>query len=176
MPAPYPVHHKELADQRPQARRHTKRRSNSWLRKNGRKPGAIQSGASRNEFEMRSVSPRPVVVRVHQTWSITPGMSFSVAQDIDNRVWIVENCPAGTQFWSLSQAAMLTGGEKTGDPLEAALSLGRSLQARLANKPVHRRPALRFGMPALKDSVRSAERSHSASNVDTRRSRELVGV
>ncbi len=144
----------------------------------GRKPSATnKNGASRNELAMRSVSPRPVVVRIHHTWSITPGMSFSVAQDIDNRVWIVETCPAGTQFWTISQAAMLTGGEKTGDPLEAAISLGRTLQARLAARPMHRKPAQRFGLPALKSSSRSADRSRTSSLVgEGSRNRELVGV
>ncbi len=126
---------------------------------------------------MRSVSPRPVVVRVHQTWSITPGMSFSVAQDIDNRVWIVETCPAGTQFWTISQAGMLTGGEKTGDPLEAAIALGGTLQARLAARPAHRKPAQRFGLPTVKTTSRSADRTRSSSrDRESGRTRELVGV
>jgi hypothetical protein len=103
-------------------------------------------------------------------------MSFAVAQDIDNRVWIVETCPAGTQFWSLSQAAMLTGGEKTGDPLEAAISLGRSLQARFAARPLHRRPAHHFGLPSLKVSARSERSRGSSVSGEARRNRELVGV
>jgi hypothetical protein len=102
-------------------------------------------------------------------------MSFSVAQDIDNRVWIVETCPAGTQFWTISQAAMLTGGEKTGDPLEAAISFGKSMQARLASRPLHRKPARRFGLPSLNGSMRGSDRSRSGISED-KRSRELVGV
>jgi hypothetical protein len=104
-------------------------------------------------------------------------MSFSVAQDIEDRVWIVETCPAGTQFWSISQAGMLTGGEKTGDPLESAIALGRSLQARLTARPSHRKPAQRFGLPTLKQSARSVDRSRTSPiRGVSKRDRELVGV
>ena len=92
---------------------------------------------------MQAVSPRPVVVKNHQTWTITPGMSYTVAQDIDNRVWIVEACPAGTQFWTLSQAGMLTGGDKTGDPLAAAIGYARELQKHLSQHSASRRRATR---------------------------------
>ncbi len=122
---------------------------------------------------MNSISPRPVVVRVHKTWEVTPGMSFSVAEDINRRVWIVEACPAGTQFWNLAQASMLTGGEKTGDPLAAAIKHGAALQARLNTAPAPRRRSTRVAMLAPAASVRTSVHS-TRTERSTTVTRELV--
>ena len=123
---------------------------------------------------MNSISPRPVVVRTHKIWEVTPGMSFSVAEDINRNVWVVEACPAGTQFWNLAQASMLTGGEKTGDPLAAAIKFGAALQAKLNAAPAPRRRSVRVTMSASAASVRNSDRA--AQPVRTARNRELVNA
>lgn len=121
---------------------------------------------------MRSVAPRPVVIRVHKTWSITPGMSFSVVEDIDRKVWIVEACPAGSQYWNLGQAAMLTGGDKTGDPLEAAIAHATALQARLSARAAKKRQSVRIGMP--EGALKGSRPTRTVSSA--RSSRELVTI
>jgi hypothetical protein len=113
-------------------------------------------------------------VRTHKTWEVTPGMSFSVAEDINRHVWIVEACPAGTQFWNLAQASMLTGGEKTGDPLAAAIKLGAALQAKLNAAPAPKRRSVRVAMPSVAAEVRSAERGSKSARSASRR--ELVNA
>lgn len=123
---------------------------------------------------MNSISPRPVVVRTHKTWEVTPGMSFSVAEDINRHVWVVEACPAGTQFWNLAQASMLTGGEKTGDPLAAAIKFGAALQTKLNAAPAPKRRSVRVAMPAPASAVRTVDRSAKSANNSSKR--ELVNA
>ncbi len=111
---------------------------------------------------MRSISPRPVIVRNHKTWSITPGMSYTVSEDVNGIIWVAESCPAGTQFWTPEQVEMLSGGERTGDPIEAAATYGKQLQMKLKDRPVSRRQSIKIGLPASspsKSAIRKREMS-----------------
>ena len=136
-----------------------------------------QKRTRKENKDMRPFSPRPVIVRVHHTWSITPGMSFSVVEDIERKVWIVESCPAGAQYWNLAQASMLTGGDKTGDPLEAAIVAGSVLQNRLDARRIARKSAPKFGkLDGRHTNGAVRTKQHASIAIGSRRDREMVGA
>ena len=33
-------------------------------------------------------------------------MTFALVEDVEKRLWVVESCPAGTQFWTVAQASV----------------------------------------------------------------------
>ncbi len=77
---------------------------------------------------MSRVAPKPIIAEVLRTWRVSPGMIYSLVADIERNVWIVETCPAGTQFWTLHQAAQLPQGSRTRAALQEALQEGRLLE------------------------------------------------
>ena len=54
---------------------------------------------------MKTMSPKPIIARVFRRWSVPPGLTFALVQDVEQQLWIVESCPVGTQFWTVAQAA-----------------------------------------------------------------------
>jgi hypothetical protein len=89
---------------------------------------------------MNMLSPKPVIAHVVRTWRVLPGMTFSLTEDAEGRLWIAESCPAGTHFWTVAQAAELIGGARTRRALTAAIRAGRRLeQERLQPVPLDAR-------------------------------------
>lgn len=76
---------------------------------------------------MTRYSPKPIIAHTHQTWRVTPGMTFALVEDMEGYLWIVESCPAGTHFWTLSQAEQLPQGARTRQALQEALRAGAVL-------------------------------------------------
>jgi hypothetical protein len=88
---------------------------------------------------MSSVSPKPIIAQVARRWQISPGLTFALVRDVEGRVWIVQSCPAGTQFWTVAQAAQLPRGAQTRQALCEAVQAGRRLEQRsLALRLTHR--------------------------------------
>lgn len=83
---------------------------------------------------MSRISPKPIIARVAETWRVAPGMTFAVVEDMEQNVWIVQSCPAGTQFWTTEQFADLPQGRATRKVMQAALALGRSTERSLAER------------------------------------------
>jgi hypothetical protein len=80
---------------------------------------------------MKTMSPQPIIARVLRRWSVPPGLTFALVQDVEKQVWVVESCPVGTHFWTVSQAEELPRGVRTRRVLEEAVRLGQRLdQAR----------------------------------------------
>lgn len=78
---------------------------------------------------MSSITPKPIIAQVVQTWNVPPGMKIALVVDIESRFWVVESCPAGTHFWTLAQAQLLPQSGRTGMALRAAVTLAHKLQA-----------------------------------------------
>jgi hypothetical protein len=74
------------------------------------------------------LSPKPIIAQVHRTWHLPVGMSFSLVEDLERRVWIVQSCPIGTHVWTVEQAAILPRGAQTRRALREAVTLGRELE------------------------------------------------
>ena len=74
---------------------------------------------------MSLVSPKPIIVQVIRTEKVSPGMTFALVEDVEKRLWVVESCPAGTQFWTLVQASELPRGARTRRALQEILREGR---------------------------------------------------
>ena len=93
---------------------------------------------------MSKISPQPIIARVAKTWTVPPGLKFAVVEDVERQVWIVESCPAGTQCWTLAQAAQLTTGSFSRHALQEAVRVGMTLEAELRKvaAPLHREPSL----------------------------------
>jgi hypothetical protein len=87
---------------------------------------------------MNRIAPKPVISQIVRTWNIQPGMSFTVAEDVNGRLWIEESCPIGSHYWSVEQAAELTDHTRTGVALAEAVALCRERQAldRMPTLPV----------------------------------------
>lgn len=78
---------------------------------------------------MSSITPKPIIAQVVQTWDVPPGMKIALVVDIQSRFWVVESCPAGTHFWTLAQAQMLPQSGRTGIALRTAVTVAHKLQA-----------------------------------------------
>ena len=78
---------------------------------------------------MSIVSPKPIIAHTLKSWRVSPGMTFAVVEDIENRIWVVQSCPVGTQFWTLKQAEELPKGTHTGRTLSEAILLGHNQEA-----------------------------------------------
>lgn len=76
---------------------------------------------------MSSIAPKPIIKDALQTWRVMPGMTYALVLDIEQNIWIVESCPAGTQFWTVEQAAQLSHGSRTRAALQEAVRAGRLL-------------------------------------------------
>lgn len=90
---------------------------------------------------MTKISPKPIIARTVQTWRVLPGMTFALVEDIEHRVWIVESCPVGTQFWTVAQAEQLPKGARTREALREAIRAGHALeQEKAPYRPLKRNP------------------------------------
>lgn len=83
---------------------------------------------------MSRIAPKPIIARVIKTWKVLPGMTFALVEDMEQSVWIVESCPAGTQFWTVEQSQNLPQGRHTGHALKAAIALGKTHERSLAER------------------------------------------
>jgi hypothetical protein len=77
---------------------------------------------------MSRIAPKPIIADVLQTWRVPQGMVYSLVADVEQNVWIVESCPAGTHFWTVEQATQLPQGSRTRAALQEAVRLGRLLE------------------------------------------------
>jgi hypothetical protein len=83
---------------------------------------------------MSRITPKPIIARVAETWRVPPGMTFAVVEDMEQTVWVVQSCPAGTQFWTVEQFANLPQGRATRKAMKAALELSRKVEASLTER------------------------------------------
>jgi hypothetical protein len=75
-------------------------------------------------------TPKPIIANVLRTLRVPPGMIYALVTDMEQNLWVVESCPAGTRFWTLEQAADLSQGPRTHRALQEILNLGRTTQRR----------------------------------------------
>jgi hypothetical protein len=75
-------------------------------------------------------TPKPIIAQVLRTLRVPPGMIYALVADMEQNLWVVESCPAGTRFWTLEQAADLSQGPRTHRALQEILNLGRTIQRR----------------------------------------------
>jgi len=73
-------------------------------------------------------TPKPIIAQVLRSLRVPPGMIYALVNDIEQNLWVVESCPAGTRFWTLEQAAELSQGPRTHRALQEILNLGRTEQ------------------------------------------------
>ena len=73
--------------------------------------------------KMSLISPKPIIARTHRTWRVPVGMVIALVEDMEHRLWIVESCPAGTQFWTPEQAAELKPGTHSRSAIHEAIRL-----------------------------------------------------
>ncbi len=73
---------------------------------------------------------KPIIAHVLQTQRVPPGLIYALVTDIEQNLWVVESCPAGTHFWTLEQAADLSQGSRSHRALQEILNLGRATQRR----------------------------------------------
>ena len=76
------------------------------------------------------VTPKPIIAQVLRSLRVPPGMVYALVNDLEQNLWVVESCPAGTRFWTLEQAADLSQGPRTHRALQEILNLGRATQRR----------------------------------------------
>lgn len=70
-------------------------------------------------------TPKPIIANVLKSLRVPPGMIYALVADLEQNLWVVESCPAGTRFWTLEQAADLPQGARTHRALLEILNLGR---------------------------------------------------
>ena len=75
-------------------------------------------------------TPKPIIAQVLSTLRVPPGMIYALVVDLEQNLWVVESCPAGTRFWTLEQASELSQGPRTHRALQEILNLGRATQQR----------------------------------------------
>ncbi|HLK56854.1 MAG TPA: hypothetical protein VKU00_09830 [Chthonomonadaceae bacterium] len=130
---------------------------------------------------MSLISPKPIIARTHQTWRIPPGMVIALIEDLEHRLWVVETCPAGTQFWTLEQAADLELGTHTRGALQEAVRLGRQVQQAqaIASRRATRQPkAVRKSVRVIHEErpVTRTSRQAKVRSISTPGRKTLVGV
>ena len=113
-------------------------------------------------------TPKPIIAHVLRTLRVPPGLIYALVTDIEQNLWVVESCPAGTRFWTLEQAAELSQGPRTHRALQEILNLGRMAQRRkqaaiLAHQNVKAITPLRVHREAATD--RPALRRQSSERV-----------
>jgi hypothetical protein len=126
---------------------------------------------------MSTLSPKPVIARTLRTWRVHPGMTFALVEDIEQRVWIVESCPAGTQFWTIAQAAELPQGTRTRSVLQEAIRVGRKREA-APPREISRasRPGERLARPQVTTSSLTASRRKMEADSVRRPGRKVHSV
>lgn len=87
---------------------------------------------------MSLISPQPQIARVIRTWEVPPGLTFSLVEDRERRIWIVEACPAGKQFWTVAQAEQLPQGARSGPALREIVRIGRQMEQAPRRQPASR--------------------------------------
>src|SRR5579871_6690109 len=87
---------------------------------------------------MSVLPPQPKIARVIYSREVPPGLTFSLVQDSRRRLWIMESCPAGKQFWTMAQAALLPQGANSGPALREILRLGRQMEQAQRRMPANR--------------------------------------
>ena len=83
---------------------------------------------------MNRIAPKPIIARVVKTWRVPPGMTYALVEDMEQSVWVVQSCPAGTQFWTVAQAESLPSGRYTRKPLREAIIMGKAHESLLAER------------------------------------------
>ena len=115
-------------------------------------------------------TPKPIIAQVLRSLRVPPGMIYALVNDIEQNLWVVESCPAGTHFWTLEQAAELSQGPRTHRALQEILNLGRTVQRKkqeelLAQKSVRTVAPVRVRREVSMDRV--APRRQSVERVRT---------
>ena len=87
---------------------------------------------------MNRIAPKPIIARVVKTWRVPPGMTYALVEDMEQSVWVVQSCPAGTQFWTVAQAESLPSGRYTRKPLREAIIMGKAHEILLAERKAAR--------------------------------------
>ncbi len=124
---------------------------------------------------MSQISPKPVIANVIRVWEVPPGMTFSLIEDVERRVWIMESCPAGTHFWTVAQAAELPQGARTGAALQEILSAARQhIEAQSLKRIEEVEPI--FQVPSAALQSRSSVRVSPLRRQKSQAERALVGV
>jgi hypothetical protein len=109
---------------------------------------------------MSLLSPKPIIARVVREWRVSPGMTFALALDVENRVWVTQSCPAGTQFWTVTQAAHLLCGPRTRPILRELRQLAREFAGAEAQAE-RRLPLRRSGASVLPEGTRHSRAGKS---------------
>ena len=91
---------------------------------------AEEERSLRRGRKRRMATPKPIIAKVLKTLRVPPGMVYALVADLEQNLWVVESCPAGTRFWTLAQAADLSQGPRTHRALQEILTLGRAAQLR----------------------------------------------
>ena len=79
---------------------------------------------------MRTLSPKPLIAEILQTWRVAPGMSFALISDVERQLWVQESCPVGSHFWTLEQAEELVLGDRTQGAMRDLITAGREYESR----------------------------------------------
>ncbi len=104
---------------------------------------------------MRTLSPKPLIAEILQTWRIAPGMSFALISDVERRLWVQESCPVGSHFWTLEQADELVLGDRTQGALRELITAGREYESREFGKL-----AFQSAQPTAEHKSRRSEMLH----------------
>ena len=104
---------------------------------------------------MRTLSPKPLIAEILQTWRIAPGMSFALISDVERRLWVQESCPVGSHFWTLEQADELVLGDRTQGALRELITAGREYESREFGKL-----AFQSAQPTTEHKSRRSEMLH----------------
>ncbi len=83
---------------------------------------------------MSRIAPKPIIARVVKTWRVPPGMTYALVEDMEQSVWVVQSCPAGTQFWTVAQAQDLPSGRYTRKSLREAIEMGKAHENLLSER------------------------------------------
>jgi hypothetical protein len=126
----------------------------------------MQSSIAVSDENMSRITPKPIIAHVVKTWKVPPGMTYALVEDMEQSVWVVQSCPAGTQFWTVAQAENLPSGRYTRKALREAIELGKARETLLAERKAallaeksRVRPALppRYAPVASRRSVRTTK-------------------
>jgi hypothetical protein len=108
---------------------------------------------------MSLISPQPHIARVIRTCEAPPGLTFSLVEDSERRLWIVEACPTGQQFWTMAQAEQLPQGVRSGPALREILRIGRQMELAQRRQPVSRSSSARKSRTRQRNTSVVASRS-----------------
>lgn len=74
---------------------------------------------------MTEIATKPILAQTLRTWRVEPGMIYAVGVDAEGKTWVVESCPVGTHYWTVSQAMQLPFGSRTRTALREAIALAK---------------------------------------------------